>query len=234
MDSSRWSSESFARGPQASLASARSPFASYPTRGCPQMRSRRWRAPTGSILVAIEAPRPTSADLGPRASLAHELLHRGVSPILCVPRSALALPRGPGAPFRAILAATDFSELGDRAVDYALALADATEGARVVVCHVEETLGSAPAHLAPEIRATLETRIAQRTPRAAGPPATTRDALIIARRTAADGIIEAAERLCADLVCIGSHGRGALGRLIVGSVAAEVVHQSNRPVLVVP
>lgn len=47
----------------------------------------------------------------------------------------------------------------------------------------------------------------------------------------ADQILAAAEG--ADLVAVGSHGRGALGRLLLGSVAEEVARRSHVPVLVV-
>jgi nucleotide-binding universal stress UspA family protein len=46
-------------------------------------------------------------------------------------------------------------------------------------------------------------------------------------------IIAAAKDLHADLVCIGTHGRGGLARVILGSVAEMVVRQAPCPVLTV-
>lgn len=47
------------------------------------------------------------------------------------------------------------------------------------------------------------------------------------------GILQAADEATADLIVVGSHGRGALEKLVLGSVAGKVVAQSTRPVLVV-
>jgi nucleotide-binding universal stress UspA family protein len=47
-------------------------------------------------------------------------------------------------------------------------------------------------------------------------------------------ILEQAEKLDADLVVMGSHGRGKLFDLVVGSVSAGVIRKSSVPVLVVP
>lgn len=51
--------------------------------------------------------------------------------------------------------------------------------------------------------------------------------------TPAAGIVQTARELHADLVVIGSHGRNGIARLMLGSVANQVVAQSPVPVLVV-
>jgi len=47
-------------------------------------------------------------------------------------------------------------------------------------------------------------------------------------------ILEQAEKLDAELIVMGSHGRGKLFDLVVGSVSAGVIRKSPVPVLVVP
>jgi len=48
-----------------------------------------------------------------------------------------------------------------------------------------------------------------------------------------DAIINAAQREKADLVAIASHGRGGVARIFYGSVAAGVLNQIDRPLLVI-
>ena len=51
--------------------------------------------------------------------------------------------------------------------------------------------------------------------------------------TVTEGILKMAAAEGADLIVIGSHGRGGLMRAVLGSVAGKVVAQSALPVLVV-
>jgi nucleotide-binding universal stress UspA family protein len=49
----------------------------------------------------------------------------------------------------------------------------------------------------------------------------------------ADEILAACEAAGADLVAMATHGRSGIGRLVLGSVAEEVVRRSRTPVLLV-
>ena len=57
---------------------------------------------------------------------------------------------------------------------------------------------------------------------------------VIREARAAEAIVKKAEDLDADLVVMGTHGRGRLERVIVGSVASAVARQATRPLLLLP
>jgi nucleotide-binding universal stress UspA family protein len=47
-------------------------------------------------------------------------------------------------------------------------------------------------------------------------------------------ILQEAEKLDADLIVMGSHGRGALHRALLGSVSEGVLHKATCPVMIIP
>lgn len=47
----------------------------------------------------------------------------------------------------------------------------------------------------------------------------------------ADIIVKLAAELGCDLICLGTHGRGALSSVVLGSVASKVLHSASVPVL---
>ena len=58
-------------------------------------------------------------------------------------------------------------------------------------------------------------------------------ALLVQGPTAETILIEAS-RLSADIIVLGSHGKGAVYQLLVGSVSESVIHKAECPILVVP
>jgi nucleotide-binding universal stress UspA family protein len=56
---------------------------------------------------------------------------------------------------------------------------------------------------------------------------------IVEEATAAHGIVQCARDERADLVVIGSHGHGALRKIVLGSVTTRVLAEATMPVLVV-
>jgi nucleotide-binding universal stress UspA family protein len=49
-----------------------------------------------------------------------------------------------------------------------------------------------------------------------------------------DTILKEASDLDVDMIVVGTHGRGAMYQLLMGSVSEGVLHKSRRPVLVIP
>ena len=47
-------------------------------------------------------------------------------------------------------------------------------------------------------------------------------------------IIDQASKLSIDMLILGSHGKGIVKRLLIGSISEEVLHKSQVPVLIVP
>ena len=137
--------------------------------------------------------------------------------------------------FRTILLAVDGSKYSEKAVELAKRLATATND-EVVVAHVTELL---PARFQtyPGLGYEADREVIEL---ANGYVAELEEAGIKARtelRAAPDGgiariLTNLAEDLDAGLIVMGSHGRGDLTALLLGSVAHRVLHLSQRPVLI--
>ena len=56
---------------------------------------------------------------------------------------------------------------------------------------------------------------------------------VVVKGHPAQEVIALAEKINADLIAIGSRGRGAAARVLLGSVSDRVVHISDKPVLVI-
>lgn len=57
---------------------------------------------------------------------------------------------------------------------------------------------------------------------------------LLIRGATAESILKEAGKLGVDMIVLGSHGRGAIRQIMLGSVSAGVLHQSACPVLIVP
>jgi nucleotide-binding universal stress UspA family protein len=143
---------------------------------------------------------------------------------------------------RRILCPIDFSALSDLALKYAAAGARAY-GATLTVLHAERF--ELPPYFTQsqnaELRRQLKTSkrdaqgyLKQRVLKllsSAGSPLAIR--AIVSDRHPVDAVLSAAEDGQTDLVVMGTHGRGGAQRLVLGSVAENVVRQSKVPVFVV-
>jgi nucleotide-binding universal stress UspA family protein len=143
-----------------------------------------------------------------------------------------------------VLVATDFSEASDAALRYGRELARAF-GATLHVVHVVEDISGRLADLpsVPDVyvdygrwrQDALETaerelnaRLSDEDRRQVGATA----AAVVARATPA-AILAYARDHHVDLIVAGTHGRGAIAHLVMGSVAERLVRQATCPVLVV-
>jgi nucleotide-binding universal stress UspA family protein len=57
---------------------------------------------------------------------------------------------------------------------------------------------------------------------------------LLVQGPSAETILNQASEIEVDLIVVGSHGRGAMYQLLVGSVSEQVLHKSRWPVLVIP
>lgn len=136
-------------------------------------------------------------------------------------------------PIHTILHPTDFSERSEHALQLASALAR-DYGARLVVLHVatpptivygEGILPPEPEILFQEARDHLnrlevsDAKIRAERRFEVGDPATE--------------VLRVAQEINANLIVMGTHGRTGLGRLLMGSVAEQVVRRASCPVLTV-
>ena len=147
--------------------------------------------------------------------------------------------------YQNIICAIDGSELSDKALKHALALAGATGGKVTVVTVTDPSVIVAPgaemmivdtgaiiADLDKAKAESAKTILADAEKQAAASGVAIAK-LHVANSTAADGILHAAREQKADLIVMGSHGRRGLGRLLLGSQASEVLSHSELPVLIV-
>jgi nucleotide-binding universal stress UspA family protein len=139
-----------------------------------------------------------------------------------------------------ILVATDFSEAADAALAYGRALAR-TFGATLYVLHVTDDMymrlgGDAYAAVLPDLQHDVEAQARERLAELLvdndPTPLPTKPVVITAGATA-QAIVDYAAKADIDLIVVGTHGRGAVAHLLVGSIAERVVRTARCPVLTV-
>ncbi|MBE1205941.1 universal stress protein [Aminobacter carboxidus] len=131
-----------------------------------------------------------------------------------------------------ILISTDGSELAQRGVDHGLMLAK-NLGSKVTVITVTEPYPlNSPATMASwsEAQQRHADDLAKASASRIGPSF---EAVHASHGSPAEAIVANAAKHACDLIVMASHGRRGVGRLLVGSQTAEVVHYSKVPVLVV-
>lgn len=146
--------------------------------------------------------------------------------------------------YKHIIIAIDGNELADRALETGLALAKTLKAAVTLVTvsekwsmleiaaqvrmHVDE-----PVEHYEELAAKISLKILSTAQGKAARHHVDVQALHVANRPVAEGIISTATEQNCDLIVMGSHGRRGLRRLVLGSVTSEVLATTQISVLVV-
>jgi nucleotide-binding universal stress UspA family protein len=142
-------------------------------------------------------------------------------------------------PVRRLVVPTDFSETADKALARAIELARALP-AQISLIHVHSPVMMLPPPIdmvslstvfpnaLEKMTEALETRAAR-----------VREAGITCDVELMEGsahveIVAFAEKVGAELIVIGTHGRGGLAHAVLGSVTERVIHRATSPILVVP
>ena len=133
-----------------------------------------------------------------------------------------------------IVVAYDFGPASEKALQWAIELQRGLGGLPVHVIHVlnpvpllgaEAVLPALSEDDIAEVRDELKHAVREH-----GVAAVTE--VVVAQPTG-EAILEAARRLEADLIVMGTHGRGGLRRIALGSVAEHVVRHASCPVVTV-
>jgi nucleotide-binding universal stress UspA family protein len=122
-----------------------------------------------------------------------------------------------------ILVPLDGSPLAEQALDQALELARLMEAQ----CSLLQVVGPGQ----PGEKAQAEAYLGRVAERLRGQGARARTQVVSARHVH-EAILEQAEAQGNTLVALATHGRGGLGRLLLGSVASKLVQNATAPLLV--
>ena len=143
---------------------------------------------------------------------------------------------------KTILVATDFSPASAAALTYGRELAS-NFGAQLQVAHVAGNVLTRPyaggdgiSFADPGLQEALEAgarRQLEAVLSAEDREQRRAQAIVLASNAPASAIVEYAEEEGVDLIVLGTHGRGAVAHLLVGSVAERVVRTASCPVLIV-
>ena len=138
-----------------------------------------------------------------------------------------------------ILVATDFSEPADVAVNYGRDLARAYDATLHVIHVIENMLafygpevGFALADVERNVEAAVQRDLDSTIAKHEGDPLKV-VATVKRGSNVAHAITEYAKANAIDLIIVGTHGRGAVSRFLMGSVAERVVRSAPCPVLTV-
>ena len=138
-----------------------------------------------------------------------------------------------------ILVATDFSPHSEIAVQYAAEIARAFK-AEVLICHVVEEVSilaelppGGEAYFPPNLTQIQQQQAEEKCRSLIASNGIARGEVVIGIGSPFFEIIRLAKERSADLIIVGTHGRGAIAHMLMGSVAERVVRKAPCPVLTV-
>ncbi len=128
-------------------------------------------------------------------------------------------------PYRSVLCAVDRSDLAARVFSHAVGLATAA-GARLSIVHVGDRADDLKREL--ELERAFYDAVPYGATYLQDPEITFETGDVV------NAILKVADERACDLIVCGSHGRGGLARLLVGSTTTALLQRTTRPTLIVP
>ena len=137
--------------------------------------------------------------------------------------------------FKRILIPTDGSSLSRLAIENGVALAKAV-GAKVTglwaIRPTNEPQGNGTLMLGGHVAEDAADEFLKDFIRIAQEAGVPYDSYTITAETVHDAVVGAAESLSCDLICMGTHGRSQLGKILFGSELTSILSECKIPVLV--
>jgi nucleotide-binding universal stress UspA family protein len=181
-------------------------------------------------LLVIGTHRYSSVDRILRGSTSLDIVAAGTRNVVTVPiNAAAAAARTTPRKAERILVPLDFSDAARRALPWACALV--APGGQLQLLHVCTIIeGERPTDMVARARAELDAIDPVKWDRA---DVQVRREVVVASNVPKE-IVRLANDWDSDLICLASHGRSGLSRVLMGSVTEGVLRRSDRPVVAVP
>ncbi len=160
-----------------------------------------------------------------QGSVSRGVLHDAHTNVVTVPRAAEDTREDPIPSFRRILVCTDLSDLSKRAIRVGYGMVP--PGGIVYLTYVRGPHDRVPAESLPESLQRL-------VPAGAVARGVSTEVQVIDDESASLGICRTATRLGVDAICMATHSRAGVTRLVLGSQAQEVLKRARQPVVLVP
>lgn len=203
--------------------------------GPPATEILKYAAESEADLIVLGAHGRTGFERFMLGSVTEKVVRKSPCPVLTVPRHLEGRAERPT--FERIVCGADFSAASDRAVRYALSLAQESKG-RLMLLHVLDGLPDKSFEKYPQFDVDPYRRFASTEARRRLEALVPDDArawcepdLRITCGKPYREIVRLAAEEGADLIALGMHGEGPIDRMLFGSTAQHVVRQAECPVL---